>query len=142
MILPAGWPALKSQAVARQNKNCHNTDMPKKRLFAIINIILLLVIVIAVAIWLTRGEEKPLLTEVSFTAVADKSVLEQTKTQTDAVIVDSGQGAYVQSIGRLENGDQDGGVWVYYIDGQKTDTVPGDYITDGGELVEWKFETY
>jgi len=113
----------------------------KKRIFVIINIILLITLAAFTLVWfINRDQEKPMSTEVSFTAEADKSILEQTDKQTDAVIVDSGQGAYVESIGGLKNGDQNGGFWVYYVNGQQTDTVPGDYITTGGELVQWKFE--
>lgn len=113
----------------------------KKRLFAIINVLLLIIVIIVAVVWLTRGDgDKPIQTEVSFTAEAGKSVLEQTEEKTDAKVIDAGQGAYVQSIGGLENGDRDGGTWIYYVDGQQTATVPGDYITKGGELIEWKFE--
>lgn len=113
----------------------------KKRIFVIINIILLIALVVFAVVWfIGRDQEKPLQTEVSFTAEADKSILEQTDEQTDAVIVDSGQGAYVESIGGLKNGDQNGGFWVYYVNGQQTDTVPDDYIPKNGDLIEWKFE--
>lgn len=113
----------------------------KKRLFAFINIALIVILAIVAAVWISRGgEDAPVQTEMSFTAEADKSILDQTDEKTDAEIVNAGQGAYVQAMGGLENGDQGGGIWVYYVNGQKTDTVPGDYITKGGELVEWKFE--
>lgn len=112
----------------------------KKRIFAVINICLIIAVTVGFIFWINRGDDKPVQTEVSFTAEAGKSVLEQTEQQTDAKIADQGQGAYVQAIGGLANGDQGGGVWTYYVNGRQPDTVPGDYITKGGELIEWKFE--
>lgn len=111
----------------------------KKRLFAIINICLIVAVAVGFIFWINHDDSKPIQTEVSFTAEAGKSILEQTAQQTDAEIADQGQGAYVQAIGGLANGDQDGGIWTYYVNGQQTDTVPGDYVTKGGELIEWKF---
>jgi hypothetical protein len=112
----------------------------KKRIFAIINICLIIALIVGIVFWINRDEGKSVQTEVSFTAEAGKSILEQTEQQTDAKVEDQGQGAYINAIGGLENGDQDGGVWIYYVNGLQPDTVPGDYITKGGELVEWKFE--
>lgn len=110
----------------------------KKKLFAIINVILLVVVATFLVLWFNRDDGQPAPTEISFTADADKTILEQTEAKTDAKIVDRGQGAYVESIGGLENSED--GSWRYYVNGQSTDTTPESYTTQGGELVEWKYE--
>lgn len=113
----------------------------KKRLFAIINIVLLLLLVVAAILGINRNNNQTSVTEISFTAEAGKSILEQTEQQGEVTVYNAGQGAYVESIGGLKNGDRDGGIWTYYVNGKEGDVVPSDYITKGGELIEWKFET-
>lgn len=110
----------------------------KKKIFAIINIILLVAVAAFVIVWINRDDGQPAPTEVSFTAEPDKTILEQTDAQTDAKIVDRGQGAYIESIGGLENNSDS--TWNYYVNGQDTDTTPESYTTKGGELIEWKYE--
>lgn len=76
---------------------------------------------------------------VRFTAEADKSVLEQLKTHADVVTKDSQYGAYVDSINGKVGGDG-GKYWTFYVDGEMAQIGAEAYITEGGEVVEWKFE--
>lgn len=77
---------------------------------------------------------------VTFTAVADQTVLAQLKANNDTVVTkDSAYGEYVDSInGKV--GGTDGYYWSFYVDGQMASIGAGDYKTTGGEKVEWKFE--
>ena len=77
---------------------------------------------------------------VSFTAEANKSVLDQLKANNTSVETkEASFGVYVESInGKV--GGTDGKYWSYYVDGQMAQVGAGEYITKGGELVEWKFE--
>lgn len=76
---------------------------------------------------------------VSFTAEADKSVLDQLKTHAEVVTKDSSFGVYVDSINGVVGGT-DGKYWAYYVDGEMAQVGASEYVTKGGEVVEWKFE--
>jgi hypothetical protein len=75
---------------------------------------------------------------LTFTAEAGKTVLEQTKARADVETQDAGFGAYVYAINGLEAGTDDK-YWTYFVDGQPADRGAADYVTEGGETVEWKF---
>lgn len=74
---------------------------------------------------------------VTFTAVADKTVLEQLQQKADVVVKDSDFGPFVESINSVSGG---GKYWVFYVDGQMANVGAGEYKTKGGEKIEWKFE--
>jgi hypothetical protein len=76
---------------------------------------------------------------VSFTAEAGKTVLEQLQAQADVVVQQSEYGPFVESINGVKSGD-DNKYWVYYVDGEAATVGAGEYTTEGGETVEWKFE--
>lgn len=80
------------------------------------------------------------LDKISFVAEANKSVLEQLQAQNRTVEVkDSQYGKYVDSINGKKGGT-DNKYWTFYVDGQMADKGAADYITKGGEKIEWKFE--
>lgn len=76
---------------------------------------------------------------VTFTAEADKTVLDQLKTHAEVVTKEASFGVYVDSINGIVGGT-DGKYWSYYVDGQMAQIGAGEYTTTGGEKVEWKFE--
>lgn len=77
---------------------------------------------------------------VSYTAAAGETVLDQLKTITDDVeVLDSTYGEYVNSINGLKSGDQDK-YWLFYVNGEMANKGAAEYVTEGGELIEWKFE--
>lgn len=78
--------------------------------------------------------------KISFVAEANKPVLEQLQAQNRTVEVkDSQYGTYVDSINGKKGGT-DNKYWTFYVDGQMADQGAADYITKGGEKIEWKFE--
>lgn len=74
---------------------------------------------------------------VTFIAVAGKTVLEQLQQKADVKVKNSDFGAFVESINGISGG---GKYWVFYVDGQMAQTGAGNYKTKGGEKIEWKFE--
>lgn len=77
---------------------------------------------------------------VTFTAVADKTVLEQLQVEADTVETkDSDYGPYVDSINGVVGGTG-GKYWTFYVDGQMANIGAAEYKTKGGEKIEWKFE--
>ena len=76
---------------------------------------------------------------VHFSAEPDKSVLEQLTGKAVVETKDSQYGLYVDSINGKKNGDG-GKYWVFYVDGKLASIGAGEYITKGGENIEWKFE--
>lgn len=76
---------------------------------------------------------------VSFTAVSGKSVLDQLKEQATVEVKDSSYGPYVDAInGKV--GGTDNKYWSFYVDGQLAQVGAAEYMPNGGELIEWKFE--
>ncbi len=76
---------------------------------------------------------------VSFVADPGKSVLDQLKEKAMVETKDSSLGPYVDSINGVVSGT-DGKYWTYYVDGQMAQIGAGEFKTEGGEFVEWKFE--
>lgn len=77
--------------------------------------------------------------EVTFTAIADQTVLDQLQTKANVSVKDSSYGPYVDSINGIAGGT-DGKYWSYYVDGQLAQIGAGEYVTKGGEKIQWKFE--
>jgi len=80
-------------------------------------------------------------TIVSYAAVAGKNVLEQLQELNDTVVTqESTYGTYVDSINGLKGGDN-GAYWIFFIDGEMASVGAGAYIAEGGELIEWKYQS-
>lgn len=76
---------------------------------------------------------------ISYTAVSDKTSLDQLKETTPNVQTKTTEyGEYVDTIGSLVGGT-DGKYWTFYIDGEMASVGAGSYIQKGGEKIEWKF---
>jgi hypothetical protein len=76
---------------------------------------------------------------LQFTAVAGKTVLEQTETKARVETKGSDFGPFVESINGLKGGT-DSKYWSYYVNGELAQIGAADYVTEGGETIEWKFE--
>jgi hypothetical protein len=76
---------------------------------------------------------------LEFTAEADKTVLEQTETKARVETKGSDFGPYVDSINGLKGGT-DNKYWSFYVNGELAQKGAADYVTEGGETVEWRFE--
>lgn len=76
---------------------------------------------------------------VIFTAESGKNVLEQLQAHATVVTKDSQYGPYVDSINGVKGGTDDK-YWSFYVDGQLAQKGAAEYVTKGGEKVEWKFE--
>jgi hypothetical protein len=88
----------------------------------------------------TQKDEVQPATTVRFTAIADKTVLEQLRTQAGKVTIkDSSYGDYVDAIDGLKGGT-DNKYWTYYVNGRMANIGAGKYVTKGGEEIVWKFE--
>jgi hypothetical protein len=74
---------------------------------------------------------------VTFVATKGKNVLDQLKEHAQITITQSHYGPSVDTV----NGQkQDGKYWSYYVNGQKASIGAVDYVTQGGEKIEWKLE--
>jgi len=79
-------------------------------------------------------------TEITYTAYAGFTSLEQLQNEADDVIVkDSEYGKYVDSI-EGHQGGVDSKYWSFYIDGELSQVGAGAYVQKGGEQIEWKFQ--
>jgi hypothetical protein len=78
-------------------------------------------------------------TVIEFTAVKDKTVLEQLQSKAKVEVKDSQYGPYVDSINGVKGGT-DNKYWSYYVNGQMANIGAGEYVAKGGETVTWKFE--
>jgi hypothetical protein len=76
---------------------------------------------------------------LEFTAEADKTVLEQTEAKARVVTKGSDYGPYVDSINDIQGGT-DNKYWSFYVNGQLAPIGAAEYVTEGGETIEWKFE--
>jgi hypothetical protein len=76
---------------------------------------------------------------ISFTAEPGKNVLEQLTAHATVETKDSAYGVYVDSIDGKKGGDG-GKYWTFYVDGKMAQVGAEAYVTNGGELIEWKFE--
>lgn len=84
--------------------------------------------------------EQPALAEViRFTAEPGKSILEQLEHKAAIETKNSAYGVYVDAINGKRGGEE-GKYWAFYIDGEMAQIGADTYITEGGELIEWKFE--
>jgi len=77
---------------------------------------------------------------ITFTAEANKTVLEQLKTKAQVVMQDSPYGPFISSVNGKISGGDDNKYWVLYINDQMSQVVPSEYITKGDEKIEWKYE--
>jgi uncharacterized protein DUF4430 len=129
-----------------------NTNHKKPTITIIIIALLLLTGVTAGGLRMlggdTQTEQKTVATEeqvqtataVRYVAQPGKIVLDQLKDHAREVIVkDSEYGQYVDSINGLKGGTGNK-YWTYYVDGQMANIGAGEYVTEGGEEVVWKFE--
>lgn len=79
-------------------------------------------------------------TDISYTAKAGITSLDQLKTEADSVVLKQSQyGEYVDSI-EGSAGGTDGKYWSFYVDGAMSEAGAGTYIQKGGEQIEWKFQ--
>ena len=76
---------------------------------------------------------------VTFTATKGKDVLTQLKSHATVVTKDSQYGPYVDTINGIKGGT-DGKYWSFYVNGTLAQKGAADYVTTGGEKIEWKFE--
>lgn len=74
---------------------------------------------------------------VTFVATKGKNVLDQLREHADVTVTQSQQG---QSVEAVNGHRQDGKYWSYYVNGQPTQVKAADYVTQGGEKIEWKLE--
>ncbi len=76
---------------------------------------------------------------ITFTAEAGKSVLDQLTGRAVVETKESDSGVYVDSINGKSGGD-DGKYWTLYVNGEIAKVGSAEYITQGGETIEWRFE--
>ena len=76
---------------------------------------------------------------VTFTAKRGENVLAQLKQHASVVTKDSAYGPYVDAINGVVGGTN-GKYWSFYVDGKMADKGAADYVTTGGETIQWKFE--
>lgn len=76
-------------------------------------------------------------THLAFVATKGKDVLEQLKEHAAVETADSQYGPFVIAINGKK---EDGKYWSYYINGQMAQVGAAEYVTQGGEKVEWKLE--
>lgn len=78
-------------------------------------------------------------TTVSYQGEEGKSALELLKINVDAVTKESSFGEYVDSINGIVGGT-DGKYWLFYVNGEMAQIGAGEYITQTGDVIEWRFE--
>lgn len=76
---------------------------------------------------------------VRFTAEANRTVLDQLAAHAAIETKDSTYGVYVDTINGKQGGT-DGKYWTFYVDGQMAQVGAAEYVTQGGEVIEWRFE--
>jgi hypothetical protein len=74
---------------------------------------------------------------VTFVATKGKNVLDQLKEHADVLVTQTQNG---QAVTAVNGQKQDGKQWSYYINGQKVQAGAANYVTQGGEKIEWKLE--
>lgn len=72
---------------------------------------------------------------VTFVATKGKIVLDQLKEHADVTMAQNGL-----LIDAVNGQKQDGKQWSYYVNGQKAQVSATEYVTQGGEKIEWKLE--
>lgn len=80
----------------------------------------------------TQTEDK-----VIFIATRGQNVLEQLKMHASVEIKDSPHGPFADTVNGKK---QEGKYWNFYINGTRIQKNAADYITNGGEKIEWKLE--
>lgn len=79
-------------------------------------------------------------TEITYTAKAGKTSLEQLKLEADSVITKTSEfGEYVDTI-EGHQGGTDGKYWSYYVNDTMSSVGADSYTQKGGEVVTWKFQ--
>lgn len=78
-------------------------------------------------------------TSVLFVAEKNKNILDQLKDRAAVTTKDSPQGSYIESINTVRNGTGNR-FWTFYVNGQLAQQNAAEYVTEGGETIEWKFE--
>jgi hypothetical protein len=76
---------------------------------------------------------------VTFTAKRGQDVLTQLRQHAAVVTKDSAYGPYVDAINGVVGGT-DGKYWSFYVDGKLAQKGAAEYVTTGGETIQWKFE--
>jgi hypothetical protein len=76
---------------------------------------------------------------VSYQGQEGKSALELLKSHVRITTQQSSYGEYVNTINGVQSGT-DGKYWALYVNGKQTPIAAGNYITQAGDTVEWKFE--
>lgn len=74
---------------------------------------------------------------VTFVATRGQDVLTQLKAHASVDTKDSQYGPFVDAINGKK---EDGKYWGYYVNGKMADKGAADYVTNGGEKIEWKLE--
>lgn len=74
---------------------------------------------------------------VSFIATRGQDVLTQLKQHAAVSTKDSQYGPFVDAINGKQ---QEGKYWSFYVNGVMADKGAADYVTNGGEKIEWKLE--
>ncbi|HKX72529.1 MAG TPA: DUF4430 domain-containing protein [Candidatus Saccharimonadales bacterium] len=74
---------------------------------------------------------------VTFVATKGTNVLDQLKVHATVEIKNSQQGPFVDAVnGKKEEGK----LWRFYVDSQSVQASAAEYVTQGGEKIEWKLE--
>jgi hypothetical protein len=74
---------------------------------------------------------------VTFVATKGTNVLDQLKVHATVETKNSQYGPFVDAInGKKEEGK----FWSFYVDGQMAQVGAAEYVTQGGEKIEWKLE--
>lgn len=76
---------------------------------------------------------------IRFTATRGRSVLDQFKEHAKVETKNSDFGVYVDAVNGLRGGTNNK-YWMYYVNGELANIGAADYITVGGEIIEWRFE--
>lgn len=76
---------------------------------------------------------------VRYTATRGRNVLEQLKDHAQVETKDSDFGAYVDAINGIKGGT-DNKYWMFYVNDELSKIGAADFITAGGETIEWRFE--
>lgn len=74
---------------------------------------------------------------VTFVATKGKNVLDQLKEHATVSTIDSQYGTSIDAINGMK---QEGKYWNFYVDGQMSEAGAHNYVTQGGEKIEWKLE--
>jgi hypothetical protein len=78
-------------------------------------------------------------TIIEYVAVEGQTALSQLEKEVEITTRQSDYGTLVESIGGLRNGT-DGKYWIFYVNGTMADKGADAYITNEGDVLEWKFE--